>query len=246
MIDATISVTIVPEMVTLTDPAAVLFGQTRQDVLSLLFTRPDEAFYLREIVRRTGRGIGPVQRDLGQLISCGIVRKEKERFYRANPDSPVYEPLKQIVIRTMGLANVLQNALSDLKPHIAVAFIFGSFARGEPRERSDIDLMIVTQDDQLTLEQVVTQLHEQQMVLQREINPFVLAASELNAKWLAKNHFIRRVLAGDKTFLIGDEDELERMAEKRVAQKPSDQPAGNRRSARGRGSRSKGLPDKRA
>ena len=222
-------------MVTPLGPADVLFGQTRQDILSLLFIHPDKAFYLREIVRLTGRGTGPIQRDLARLTSSGIVRKEGDRFYRANPDSLVFEPLKQIVIRTMGLADVLRDALGDLKSHIAVPFIFGSFARGEHREASDVDVMIICREDYLTLDRVVARLHDFQTNLGREINPFVLSTTELAAKWLAKNHFIRRVLTGEKEFLIGDEDELKRMAEKRVAQKPSDQPAGNRRSTRGGG-----------
>ncbi len=47
--------------------AQVLFGRTRQRVLAWLYGHPDEAFYLREIVRQTGSAQGAVQRELAAL-----------------------------------------------------------------------------------------------------------------------------------------------------------------------------------
>jgi predicted nucleotidyltransferase len=214
------------------DPTTVLFGRTRQAILSLMFMRPDESFYLREILRRTGRGTGAVQRELAQLTQCGILRKDRERFYQANPKSPVFEPLKQLVIRSAGLIDGLRDALAAVADRIAVAFIFGSFARGEQHEASDVDLMIITREGNVTINQIVPLLRNQQAALGREINPFILSARELHEKMLADNHFIRRVLAGSKTFLIGGDDELGRLAEERLAQAPQNQPRRNRRPAR--------------
>ena len=39
-----------------------MFGKTRQAVLSLLYGHADESFYLRQIVRVAGGGMGAVQR----------------------------------------------------------------------------------------------------------------------------------------------------------------------------------------
>jgi predicted nucleotidyltransferase len=162
--------TIVPEMVSIPDPAAVLFGRTRRGILSLLFTRPDEGFYLREIVRRTGGGIGAVQRELGQLTECGIVRRDEGRFFRANSDSPIYGALKDIVVRTMGVGDVLRRALRSVEERVAVAFVFGSFARGEQRESSDVDVMVVAKGDGLSIDDVAAALSKAQEELGREVN----------------------------------------------------------------------------
>src|SRR5688500_18951710 len=89
--------TVVRNMVAPMDPGSILFGSTRQAILAMMFLRPGESFYLREIVRRSGRGTGSVQRELKLLTECGILRRDRNRFYQANPDSPIYEPLKQIV-----------------------------------------------------------------------------------------------------------------------------------------------------
>ena len=58
-----------------TDIATLLFGLTRRSVLSLLLGRPDEQFYLRQIVRMTGTGLGPAQRELAALAQAGIITR---------------------------------------------------------------------------------------------------------------------------------------------------------------------------
>jgi predicted nucleotidyltransferase len=223
--------TIVRNMVAPTNPGSILFGSTRQAILALTFLRPDESFYLREIVRRTGCGTGSVQRELKLLTGSGILRRDRHRFYQANPNSPIYEPLKQIVIRTIGIGDRLRGALHPVADQIAVALIFGSFSRGEQNERSDVDVLVITTDDQLTSDQVNTLLRHDQEQLGREINPFVLTTAEWQLKWSTGNPFVRRILDGEKVYLIGDDDELGRLAEKRVAQAAPAEPAGNRRSA---------------
>ena len=37
--------------------AFTLFGQTRQQVLGLFFSRPNDTYYLREVARRSGHGL---------------------------------------------------------------------------------------------------------------------------------------------------------------------------------------------
>jgi hypothetical protein len=72
----------------------LLFGRTRQAVLGLLFTRPDEMFHLRQIVRLSGAGLGPVQREVAKLAAAGLVLREqrgRQVSYSANRQSLVYE-----------------------------------------------------------------------------------------------------------------------------------------------------------
>jgi len=96
-------VTIVTDMIT--RPSSynlppILFGKTRQAVLSLLYSHTDEAFYLRQIARATGAGLGPVQREMKQLVDAGIISRTiqgKQAFYQANPDSPIFAELKSLI-----------------------------------------------------------------------------------------------------------------------------------------------------
>lgn len=223
------SVTFVTCMITFIDPGSTLFGSTRRAILTLTFLRPDESFYLREIVRRTGCGLGPVQRELKVLTEAGILRRDRQRFFQANPESPIYEPLKQIVVRTVGLGDRLRSALAPIADSIAVAFIFGSFPRGEQHERSDVDVLVVTKNTNIPTDKIDSELARELKQIGREVNPFVMTVDEWKRKWSAGNPFVRRVFDGEKVYLVGGADELKRLAKKRLAQTPSTQLTGNTR-----------------
>jgi predicted nucleotidyltransferase len=197
--------------------AATLFSKTRRAVLSLLYSHADEEFYLRQIVRATGVGLGAVQRELKQLTDVGIIRRTmqgRQVYYQANPESPVFAELKSLIIKTAGIGDTLRAALMPLADRIDVALIYGSFARGEEKRGSDIDVLIV---GQVTFADVVERLHPVQQVLGREINPTVYSLAEFQSKMAEGHHFLENVLSGPKIFLLGDEHELKPMAEKRLA-----------------------------
>src|SRR2546429_472599 len=78
----------------------VLFGQSRRSILALLYGHADEQYYLREIARRAGTGIGATQRELGQLTDAGLLhrlRRGNQVYYRANRENPIFEELKSIL-----------------------------------------------------------------------------------------------------------------------------------------------------
>src|SRR5436853_6467957 len=90
--------------------AAALFGKTRRCVLALLFGRPDESFYLREVARVASTGLGAAQRELKHLSEAGlIVRSPRGQhvYYRANPACPVFAEIRLLLVKTAGLADVL-------------------------------------------------------------------------------------------------------------------------------------------
>jgi selenocysteine lyase/cysteine desulfurase len=94
--------------------AEALFSKNRRAVLSLLFGHADEAFYLRQIVRASGGGVGAIQRELRQLVQCGILRRTargKEVYFQVNPECPVFAELKSLLMKTAKLVDVLRTAL---------------------------------------------------------------------------------------------------------------------------------------
>jgi len=167
----------------------------------------------------------------GTVLATGVFPRRSgitaNKEYR-----PEIEPLKQIVVRTMGVGDVLRGRLSAISDRIVVAFVFGSFARGEQGEGSDVDVLVVSKDRKLGLVEATDLLSGAQERLGREVNPFVLNAAEFRRKMREGNHFIRRVVAGEKVFLIGGGDELERLAEERVVEAAQQQRGRNRRLAR--------------
>jgi uncharacterized protein len=215
----------------------VLFGKTRRAVLALLFNHPDERFHLRQIVRRARAGVGAVQRELRELTAAGILCRTdrgNQSLFQPDPDCPVFAELKSMVAKTIGIGDALRDALESVGKQIRVAFVFGSFGSGQQRQSSDIDLMVI---GDVRFSEVVDLLHETQRLLSREINPVVYTPADLRAKLAAKSNFVSNVIAGEKIFLIGDDHELGRMVQERLAQEARPRRAANQPTTGSRRSR---------
>lgn len=215
--------TLVLKMSTLTSQAlgAALFGRTRRAVLGLLYSHPDQNFFLRQIARQLAISPGAVQRELSRLSSAGILQRTvfvQQAHYRANPECPIFSELKGIVLKTIGVGDVLRAALLPLRSRIQIAFLYGSLARGDWKKQSDIDLMIV---GDVNLEEVVARLASPQATLQREVNPTIYSPAEFETKVSRGHHFLSSVLKAKKLFLIGDERELASLGAIRVAKQAS-------------------------
>src|SRR6266567_2777700 len=94
---------------------SVLFGKARREVLALLFSRPEQWFYLREVARHAGAGLRAVQRELGRLSAAGIVERRlhgRQVFFRANARCPIFRELCSLVVKTAGIVDELMAALS--------------------------------------------------------------------------------------------------------------------------------------
>ena len=194
-----------------------LFGKTRRSVLSLLYAHADESFYVRQIARNAGAGMGSVQRELQSLYSAGIINRTvsgRQVYYKANRECPVFSELKSLIIKTAGVADMLKAALAPLADKMRAAFIYGSIAGGTEKRESDVDIMVV---GDVTFAEIVSVLQKAQKAIGREINPSVYPAAEFKAKIAAEHHFLKSVLKTDSIFLIGDKRELERLAQKRLA-----------------------------
>ena len=194
-----------------------LFGKTRRAVLALLYSHPDEEFYLRQMVRAAGTGLGATQREVKNLTNAGIIRRTmrgRQVYYQANPECPIFPELRSMLIKTAGVGDVLRTALAPLADRINIAFIYGSVARGKERRGSDVDVLVV---GNVTFAEVGAALGRAQKILEREVNPTVYPLAEFKSKLAAKHHFIKSVMKDARIFLIGDEDELTRLAEKRLA-----------------------------
>jgi len=72
------------------DLSSILFGKTktRRAILSLRYGHTDESYYLRQIVRTTGFGLGPIQRELKQLTDVGVVRRSPRPFIQLRNSAP--------------------------------------------------------------------------------------------------------------------------------------------------------------
>jgi len=197
--------TIVDRMYTL-EKMSILFPRTRWMVLRELVLSEPEGIHVREIARRTGLNAGGVGRELKKLEEAGVAISQKIGgliFYRLNPVCQIYDEIRRIIIKTVGVADEVFKHLKPLQAKIRFAYIYGSFASGTQDSESDIDLMIV---GDVSLESISEALGDIETHLRREVNPSVYSYKEYIEKLARGNSFISQVHKGSKIMIVGEID----------------------------------------
>lgn len=183
--------------------------------MTLLLTRSNEEFYLRQITAEAKTGSGATQRELATLVGSGIIdRREKGKkvFYQANRKSPIFKELGSLLTKTAGAGEAVKKVLTSIKNYVNVAFLYGSAAEGAFRSAgSDIDLMVI---GKASFSKVSSVLRPAEELLGREINPSVYTAEEFKKKLGAKHPFILNVLKRPKVYILGGERELAELGKK--------------------------------
>ena len=193
----------------MTSAADALFPAVRQRVLAVLFGSPDRSFYANELIALARSGTGAVQRELASLLAAGLVTvrdQGNQKHYQANAASPVFAELRGLVLKTVGLADVLRAALAPLAGQITMAFVYGSVARQQDTAASDVDVLIVS--DALGYAEVFGALESAAQTLGRTINPTLYTRAELARRRAQDNAFVTRVLDQPRIWLMGDEEVL--------------------------------------
>jgi predicted nucleotidyltransferase len=192
--------------------AEILSSKIRAEIFRILFgVVPDAALHMREIERRTGFAIGTVQTELKKLQRLEIISRIKDGnrvYYRANPAHPLYPDIRNLVLKTSGLVDVIRAVLSNEKG-IKIAFVFGSLARQEDKAASDVDLMVI---GNIGLRKLTGLLMDVAGRIGREINPHALTEKEFVKRKGEQDHFLKQVLESPKIFVIGIEDDLAELA----------------------------------
>ena len=115
----------------------------------LVFTYPNKVFHVREFARESRLSTTAVTAAINELKKYGIIRIEETevtRNFKADLDSQAYTDYKLIFnlyrLRRYGLIDDLITHFNN--PEVIV--VFGSFAKGEDTEESDIDILIIAKN----------------------------------------------------------------------------------------------------
>jgi uncharacterized protein len=187
--------------------AQLLSSQVRAEIFRLLFNGRKTSIHLRDLQRKSGLSIGTIQKEIAHLKDLDVVTSERDGnrlYYTANADHPLYKEICGLVEKTSGVAEKLKEALGSIKG-IECAFIFGSFAKGEEKSHSDIDLIII---GDIGLRAISSKLRDLTEQTEREINPHIYSKKSWEEKLRKRDHFIKTLMGEKKVFLIGDENVL--------------------------------------
>jgi predicted nucleotidyltransferase len=154
-------------------------------------------------VRLTGLAPRSVYQEVERLIGAGILaerRSGNRRYLHANERHPLFRPIREIVLKTTGVADVLRQALGT--QGIDLALVFGSIAADAPKAGSDVDLLII---GSIGLREAVRRLSDAQEHLGREVNPVVWTRSELQRRRKDGDAFLRRIARAPVIPVVGEE-----------------------------------------
>lgn len=185
--------------------------RNRAALLRLFYTNPDQSYYMQELGRILNKKPGYFQRTLNKMAEEGILVSESRvnaRYFKANKNYPLYEELKSIVFKTIGVLGSLQEIVHEVGI-IKYCFIYGSYAKGKETSLSDIDLVIIGDVDEDKLIKDIDNLEE---VIRREVNYKLYTMREFSSAIRKESPFILGILRDKKIMVIGDEDELRKIS----------------------------------
>lgn len=163
------------------------------EIIKLFLKTPEKEYYFREIAKKLNKEPSHYQKYLDNLVEDKILLDERRgnmRFFRLNQKHPLYEEIKSIVSKTIGLESELKE-LVDKLDNVECAFVFGSIARGTENSNSDVDLMLIgniNQDD------LITRLSSVEGKIAREINYHIYSNQEIVKKIKERDNFISNIL----------------------------------------------------
>src|SRR4030042_324190 len=149
---------------------SLISSKTRQTLLKAFFEAPDTELYTRQLASKYHISVGTLHRELQKLSASGILKSRKIgniKLFSLNKQNPIYEEIKNIISKTEGEIKLIKNTISEIKG-IKVAFIYGSFAKGDERQDSDVDIFLM--GNSIDENELVVKISNLEKKLFKEVN----------------------------------------------------------------------------
>src|ERR1700691_6011757 len=108
-------------------PLDALLTATRQKVLAQTLGHPERWWYLHELARALRLRPSSIQRDLATLTAAGILSRRRNGnrvYFKADETCTIFPELRQLLLKTIGLIDVVKQALRPLSSKTQVAFVY--------------------------------------------------------------------------------------------------------------------------
>jgi len=180
-------------------------SKLRRKILQYFFTNPEQESYLREIARKFQEDPSNLSKEMIRLEKEDIFisnYKGKQKYYKLNKSHPLFNELKSIVFKTIGVKGSLENTVNEVKGIIS-AFIYGSYAKSTENSASDIDLFIIIDKKKFHENKFLPYIHQLESQLSREINYSYYSLEEWREKVENNESFIINIIKEPKIILKG-------------------------------------------
>jgi predicted nucleotidyltransferase len=175
-------------------------------LLGLLLLQPERAWTLGELAANLDAPQSSVHRELSRAQDAGLIVRDvavRPHRFTAAADDPLYEPLAELLRRSVGVEAELRAVLR--RPDVIAAVIHGSWAHGTRRPDSDIDVLVVGDAPLRDLRRAVRPIGK---AAGRVVDITVLSPEELRRLQARRASYLRNVLEQPTIGLVGDLSDL--------------------------------------
>jgi DNA-binding transcriptional ArsR family regulator len=159
----------------------LITSKTRIKMLLKFFTNSTSRAYLRELAEEFDESTNSIRHELNNLSKAGYLNSEEEGrtiLYRANTQHPLYNEVKNLVHKYLGIDKIIDHILSRIGD-LQAAFIIGDYAQG--KDSGTIELLLVGEINASYLKRLEEKAKD---LLHRNIKTEVISTEnfELNKK----------------------------------------------------------------
>ena len=163
-------------------------------LLDYFLLNKKESRYVNELARLLKLDPGNTFKKLKEFEVEWILSAEfkgKQNYYSLNLKYPLLKEYEKLYESKFGLVKALEEKLGKLKG-LEEAFIFGSFAKGNFSDDSDIDLLVIGKHDFKELAKIISNLESR---FSREINVVDFEKAEFLKRKKSGDDFIKNILS---------------------------------------------------
>jgi DNA-binding transcriptional ArsR family regulator len=156
----------------------LITSKTRIKMLLKFFTNSAASAYLREMAEEFGESTNSIRHELNNLSKAGyLVSQEDGRTirYKANTNHPLYNEVKNLVHRYLGIDKIIDHLLARIGD-LQAAYIVGDYAIG--KDSGTIELLLVGDINQKYLQRISEKAKD---LLHRSIKTQVMSAQAFEA-----------------------------------------------------------------
>ena len=182
-------------------------SKTRIRILNLLMFNQEREYHLREISRLINTSPIYAAKELDNLARVNLVKKSKKAnlsIYSINKECIFLSELKQIFLKTDYFGELIKKEINNKAKY---CFIYGSFARGEETESSDIDIFLVSELNEDELIKIIQSLEK---VTKREVNYVLWNEKTFVQRATKGHHLLREIKKSRIIMLVGDQNEFKK------------------------------------
>ena len=155
--------------------AGLISSKTRIKLLIRFFFNPKTSSYLRELSKEFNVSTNSVREELNQLTKTKLLTSQKsgrQVWYTANTKHPLFDDLKSMVGKVMGIDQVVDGIVNRLGA-LEQAYLIDDYAEG--KDTGIIDLVLVGDIDHYHLNDLS---RKTERYIKRKIRSLVLSRNE--------------------------------------------------------------------